>query len=132
MNEVFEGRYATDGECWAWTEYRNVKGYGVFSTWKRKFGSELVHRVSYMLHVGPIPRGITVDHLCFNRACVRPDHLQLLSQQENASRQRKALATHCNRGHEFTPENTYAYTWPGKRGKRQCRTCTITRRRVAA
>ncbi len=79
----------------------------------------MAHRVAYELAIGPVPDGLVVDHLCFNRACVRPGHLEPVTQQENVMRAR----THCRKGHEFTPENTYVR--PGGTGgiQRICRTC---------
>jgi hypothetical protein len=76
------------------------------------------HRFAYELLVGPIPAGLTLDHLCLNKACVRPDHLEPVSLTVNI-RRANARRTHCKRGHAFTPENTYL----DKIGARQCRKC---------
>jgi hypothetical protein len=84
------------------------------------------HRLSYEMAYGSIPPGITVDHKCFEPACVNPTHLRLLSYDDNRRNQRSACRTHCQRGHEYTPENTYKHSGGG----RQCRQCT--RDRVAA
>lgn len=107
----------TDG-CWEWTGTKQANGYGAFYENGRVLRS---HRWSYEHHVGPIPDGLQIDHLCRNRACVNPAHLEPVTALENA---RRAMRTHCVNGHEFTPENTYI---PAD-GKRYCRECR--RRRV--
>lgn len=102
-------------ECIEWQGCRDLRGYG-------RRGGRLAHRVAYVAEVGPIPEGMTIDHLCFNPPCVNVDHLTVTSLSDNSRRQRSAMKTHCIRGHEFTPENTYIR--PGFRnGNRTCRTC---------
>lgn len=60
-----------------------------------------------MAFVGSIPDGMVIDHLCRNRACVRPDHLEAVPQEVNVRRGASSNPhTHCRKGHEFTPENT--------------------------
>lgn len=111
-----------DTDCWTWTGAAEL--YGKF---KMNGQTRRAHRVSYELHIGPIPDGLEIDHTCGNTLCVNPDHLEATTKPENIHRSNGAGAhngrkTHCPRGHEYTPENTYR--WPGAPGSsRQCRAC---------
>ena len=109
---------AIGDECWPWTAALDRGGYGLI-----KFGgaSRRAHRIAYMLLVGPIQEGLVLDHLCRNRRCVNPAHLEPVTQEENARRGEQAQMTHCIRGHELTPENTYVKPSNGRRGCLQCR-----------
>lgn len=119
--------------CWLWTGAVGTgTGYGRFRMGSRvddTVRTEQAHRVSYELHVGPIPDGLHLDHLCRVRRCVNPDHLEPVTQAENNRRGVSPIAafvdaTHCIHGHEFTPENTYR-TDKG----RYCRACRRRRNR---
>ena len=121
--------------CWEWTGQLNPSGYGQVIIYPARGVREtwFTHRLSYTLTHGPIPDGLTIDHLCRNPPCCNPAHLEAVTQRENTLRGTapsaiNARKTHCKRGHEFTPENTYV--WQGKRGERQrhCRTCASARR----
>lgn len=111
----------TEGGCWQWQLSSGSHGYG-----NAYNGTTVVlaHRMSFEAFRGPIPTGLTVDHICRNRMCVNPAHLRLLTNVENARDNGFATRTHCPRGHEYTPENTYRRN----RG-RQCRQCARDRRR---
>lgn len=103
-------------ECWQWTGFRNRRGYGHIG---RGTTTLLAHRVAYELVVGPIPEGLTLDHLCCNTSCCNPAHLDPCTRSENV-RRASERRTHCKRGHEFTPENTYV-----KKTGRACRQCAL-------
>lgn len=107
--------------CWPWLGSR-WKGYGK----AKRLGERYAHRVAYQLEVGPIPVGLQLDHLCRNRACVNPAHLEPVTARENSlrgagSQAINARKTRCGRGHPFTPENTL-HTGPDGR-HRGCRAC---------
>lgn len=113
-----------DTGCWEWTACQINTGYGRIWEGGRRGKSLLAHRVSYELFVGQIPDGLTLDHLCRVRHCVNPLHLEPVTGRENTLRGEGPAAvaarkTHCDSGHEFTPENTYI----ARNGTRKCRTC---------
>ncbi|GEL95374.1 HNH endonuclease signature motif containing protein [Cellulomonas composti] len=109
--------------CWEWQGGRSEPGgYGRIGSAGRLL---LAHRVAYELCKGPILDGLTVDHLCGNRGCVNPAHLELVSRGENSRRYASALER-CKHGHEFTPENTRTYQKNG-RDVRACRACARRR-----
>jgi hypothetical protein len=114
-------------ECWEWDSKKNNRGYGVF--WNGTKGV-LAHRFAYEMWVGPIPAGLQLDHLCRNRGCVRPDHLEPVTNQENGlrgqasevTRMRRAEQTHCAYGHPLPEERN-------GENKRMCRPCIARRSR---
>jgi hypothetical protein len=71
-----------DSDCWNWTACRTRKGYGRFHIAGQ---TRWAHRISYAIFVGDIPDELTVDHMCFNPSCCRPDHLRLVSPNQNSS-----------------------------------------------
>lgn len=71
------------GDCWTWTGSTYPTGYGAFGLNGR---IHLAHRIAYELEHGSIPVGLQIDHLCFNRLCVRGEHLEAVTQQENLRR----------------------------------------------
>lgn len=109
--------------CWNWVHRLDDEGYAQ----TQFMGVNMkAHRAVYILFRGAIPAE-TLDHLCRNRACVNPEHLDPVSMRENTLRgdtaaARNAAKTHCPQGHEYSPENTYITLTP--HGGRRCRICT--------
>ena len=107
-----------DSGCWNWTGTCQANGYSTFAIAGKTVRG---HRWSYEHFVAQIPDGLEIDHLCRNRKCVNPSHLEPVTRKEN---RRRAMRSHCVNGHEFTPENIYLHS-----GKRYCRTCRRIRLR---
>lgn len=105
-------KFTVGDECWEWTSSRNNRGYGMFYLYRRQ---QLAHRVMYELMVGPIPVGLQIDHLCRNKGCVRPSHLEPVTGKVNKER---ATKDRCIRGHPYTPDNLIL-----QHGRRRCRAC---------
>lgn len=107
--------------CWLWMRGINVGGYGRIKLGGKWF---LAHRLSYEAFVGALDNGLVIDHLCRNRWCVNPCHLEQVTNRTNIVRgispaARSASAARCVNGHDFTCENTYER----KGGGRACRAC---------
>jgi hypothetical protein len=118
------------GGCWVWRGMVNKDGYGRIRAYgKRVF----THRVAYELLVGPIPEGLTIDHICGHHRCLCPDHLEPTTGVENVLRGGNSAKTHCIHGHAFDEENThYAVNLkqPHRPHIRQCKECMRTRQHI--
>lgn len=122
----FWAKVDAGGDCWDWTAGGIPNGYGMFRAWPDR-NQVLVHRLVWEMLVGPIPAGFEIDHLCRNRRCVNPDHLEPVAQRENLMRSGAWSAVNarkiaCAQGHPYTAENTRIY-----RGRRHCRACDRAR-----
>ena len=108
--------------CMEWTGCLSHNGYGQWQNTARQHVR--AHVFSYETHVDLVPKGLILDHLCRNRKCVNPKHLEPVTNKENIRRGnglagKNARKTHCKRGHKFIASNTYTYP----SGNRECRTC---------
>ncbi len=113
--------------CWTWRGTRNQFGYG--QVWfKGKFHT--VHRLVYRLLVGFIPKKLTLDHICRNRPCCNPSHLEPVTLRENILRgespcARHARQTHCAKGHALSLDNLAKCELPYRR----CLACRTEKNR---
>lgn len=116
--EIFDRVQVGDG-CWEWTGAHDPKGYGCIDIDDKK---PKAHRLVYEILVGPVPEGLELDHLCRNKGCVRPKHLDPVTHAVNMERAAPYIPvkSHCPRGHPYDEANTYIA--PGS-GSRMCRTC---------
>lgn len=101
-------------ECWNWVGMLDGNSYGRFSHHHTCY---IAHRIAHSLS-SPIPDGLTVDHLCRNKRCQNPKHLEAVTTTEN-TRRYLATITHCPKGHEYNESNTRI----DKKRKRHCREC---------
>lgn len=118
---LFWARVNKTDQCWTWTGAHFWSGYARVKYCGR---DTVAHRVAYELAVGPIPKGLEIDHLCRNRGCVRPDHLEPVTHSVNERRgdtviARNAAKTHCVRGHALSGVNVLIR----RNGNRRCQAC---------
>lgn len=114
LMERFTEKWTLNPEtgCWEWQARRKEgRTYGYLGVDGKP---RHAHRLSYELHIGPIPDGLVIDHLCNVPCCVNPDHLQAVTPEENRRRQAERQ-THCRNGHPLSGENLALV--------RVCRTC---------
>ena len=109
--------------CWEWVGARCGGGYGRTADGGKNGRSLIAHRVSYELYIGPIPDGLEIDHLCFNRGCVNPDHLEAVTSQVNNRRaaEKRSPQSSFRCGHPFESSNWYMRA----NGTRFCRQCHL-------
>ena len=129
LSDRIVDRIDASGPCWLWLGYTNPKGYGL--AWAEG-KTRQIHRYVYEQLVGPIPEGMTLDHLCRIRHCVNPDHLEPCGRGTNVVRSPititgvHARKTHCINGHVFDGVSS-------NNGQRTCRACgRENQRRYAA
>lgn len=123
-----------DTGCWLWLASKYPSGYGQVG-WSHNGVKKVVgaHRVAYESLVGSIPEGLHIDHLCRNRACVNPSHMEVVSPGENVLRgvgpsAANARKTHCKRGHEFAVHAVLRQRGD-RRVMRKCSLCEKERER---
>jgi hypothetical protein len=111
------------GDCWQWAGSVGANGYGRNGFWFGKRYETYAHRIAFRLLTQTEPKEL--DHLCRNRLCVNPDHLESVTRLVNSRRgvsifAQHARQTHCLNGHLLSGENVYRYP----DGRRECRTCS--------
>lgn len=118
ITERFWSKVDTTGICWEWTRGKQ-KGYGRFTVNGKQWKA---HRFAWTELVGPVSDDLDLDHVCRNRACVNPDHLDPVTRRVNILRgsvvQRNLNVTHCPDGHPYSGENLIT-----RGNKRYCRAC---------
>ncbi len=106
-------------ECWPWLRARLPSGYGLFK--ERSYVQVYAHRYAYELSKGPIPDGLHIDHLCGNKWCVNPSHLDACSREENTRRHFRKMIV-CQKGlHDMSDPDSWFYV--KSRGTRRCLKC---------
>lgn len=112
----FAARALSRGDgCWEWIGFHDRLGYARIQVGRSGW---MAHRIAYETFIGPIPDGLELDHLCRNRGCVNPTHLEPVTHLENMRRGLHANKTQCPRGHPYDAENTLH-----RDGRRWCRIC---------
>ena len=122
--ERFWQKVGKTEDCWEWRGTKLLSGYCVILLNGKQL---LAHRVAYEAFVGKIPIGLQIDHLCRNRACVNPAHMETVTRHENIKRGMagrltglsQRIKTHCRYGHPYNEENTYHRPDNG----RDCKIC---------
>ena len=120
VEERFWAKVNQSDDCWSFDAYHSPDGYARFWVGGRTVEA---HRFVYELLVASIEAGLVIDHLCRNRWCVNPDHMEPVTNHVNILRGEPATKTHCVHGHLLDEANTYRRR--GSNGKRQCRTCGL-------
>jgi HNH endonuclease len=125
LERLFAKFTVSDG-CWEWTAAK-TNGYGRIGRGRRGDGHVYAHRAIYEILVGPIPDGLVIDHLCRNRSCVNPDHMEIVTHKENIRRgfAPSAISVRnsvCQKGHPLSGSNLYVQP---SNGKRKCKTCRL-------
>lgn len=122
-DRIRNGVEVTESGCWEWRRSILAAGYGCIRVDGK---TRTTHSVAYEVFKGRVPEGLEIDHLCRNRACCNPDHMEAVTHSVNVRRGNgpkiKRAITHCPNGHEYTEDNLYRFS-----GRRACKTCAKRR-----
>ena len=130
MIDRFWSKVEKSADCWLWKAGKQGDGYGSFHPKTKE--SVLAHVFAYSLLKGAIPRGLELDHLCRNKSCVNPEHLEPVTHRENVLRGTgtsaiNAAKTHCVNGHKLSGRNLKIRS----NGNRDCKACARQRARYS-
>ena len=123
VEERFWAKVNTTDGCWEWTACKTAEGYGRFLL--ESYDTHFAHRVSYALANGLIPEGMVIDHICQNKACVRPDHLRATTNKQNLENLSGPRADNTSgiRGVSWSKQNKKWCAQVGHNGKRYYAGC---------
>jgi hypothetical protein len=125
LPERFRAKFTcANSGCWEWHSTLNGNGYGRYWSGGAQGAWLMAHRFAYEALVGPIPDGLDIDHLCRNRICVNPAHMEPVTRRENTRRGENHVARymesdHCAHGHLLAGDNVMRRS----DGSRRCREC---------
>lgn len=122
LHQIFMQHVRITDACWTWEDEITSAGYGRFYV-DHALGLPrrvMAHRWMYVRVRGPVMPGLVIDHICMNKICVRPDHLQAITHGENVKLSRSYRSGRCKKDlHDLSPDNVYV--WHGKENCRACR-----------
>ena len=124
LDERFWSKVQKTESCWVWIAGHTTAGYGGY--WLNG-KIHRAHRLAFLDAGGIIPDGKVIDHLCRNRGCVNPEHLEAVTNKVNHERGSRAQQTECKWGHPYTSENTFRNKRNGTRSCRICRNLAVER-----
>lgn len=120
------GQTFVPGPCWVWTGALNSRGYGCVGVQGK---SQLTHRVTHELLIGPIPEDLQIDHVCRYKPCCNPEHIEPVTPTENMQRRPDINKDYCVNGHELTTDNLVIKARPDGLKIRNCRICKVQAQR---